>query len=110
MFGYRPDQGVYARGTAFWAITAYAGFAGTRFYYWVQRFDFASDPMLQGEIPVLGMRLTGALVLGVAVFLGLTYLAWRVVNMPKLADLLVDTEAEMKKVRFTLSMCNPCNG
>ena len=51
------------------------------------------------KVPVLGSYLTPALLVGVAACLGLTYaVAWRVVNTPKLADLLIDTEAEMKKV------------
>ncbi len=107
MFSYRPDQGVYARGIAFWALTAYAGLAGNRFFYEIQGWDLGFDlggkvttHLLADPLPVLGMHLTPALLIGVGVFLALTYLAWRVANHPKLADLLIDTEAEMKKVTW----------
>jgi preprotein translocase subunit SecE len=38
--------------------------------------------------------------MGAGVCLLLSYLAWRLLNAPKIADLLVDTEVEMKKVTW----------
>jgi preprotein translocase SecE subunit len=100
MFSYRPDQGVYGRGIAFWSLTIYAGLAGNRFYYWVQRFDWTNKRLLADEIPVLALYLTPALLLGVGVFSALAWGVWKLVNHPKIADLLIDTEAEMKKVTW----------
>ena len=107
MFSYRPDQGVYARGVAFWAITAYSFLAGQSIYYWIQGFESLSwfskrlPSETSGSIPVLGLHLTPALILGIVVCGGLIrFAAWKVANHPKLADLLIDTEAEMKKVTW----------
>ena len=101
MFQYRPDQGIYARGTAFWAISAYSFLAGRSLYFWSQRFDWANSHLTAEKVPVLGTFLTPALLIGTALCLGLVWLvAWRVANTPKLADLLIDTEAEMKKVTW----------
>jgi preprotein translocase SecE subunit len=100
MFRYRPDQGIYARGIAFWVVIAYAFLAGRRFDFWVQRFGDFPNRELTGALPVLGFPLTPAFLFGVAVFASLAYLAWWLMNHPKLADLLIDTEAEMKKVTW----------
>ena len=100
MFSYRPDQGVYARGIAFWAIAAYGWFAGRSLYYELQRFDFANKKLLADEIPVLAMHLTPGLLIGTALCLAVAWGAWKLIHLPKLADLLIDTEAEMKKVTW----------
>jgi len=99
MFRYRPGEGVYARGTAFWSLGGFAFLAGHRFFLWSQRFDFTATKWIE-EIPVAGVAGTVGLFLSIAVVLGLFYSAWRVVNVPRLADLLVDTELEMKKVTW----------
>lgn len=100
MFSYRPDQGVFARGIAFWGVTAYAWYAGRSLYYWMQRFDFANHRIGSGEIPVVGMDLTPGLMIALLVFAAVTFAAWKLTNHPKIADLLVDTESEMKKVTW----------
>lgn len=101
MFRYRADQGVYARGIAFWALTAYAFLAGRRLYFWSQTWgDWPTARLTADRIPVLGFHLTPAFLLGLTVFALLAFVAWRVVNVGKLADLLIDTEAEMKKVTW----------
>lgn len=100
MFSYRPDQGVFARGIAFWGVTAYAWYAGRSLYYWIQRFDFANHRIGGDEIPVVGMYLTPGLLIGCAIFAAITFGAWKLVNHRKIADLLADTESEMKKVTW----------
>lgn len=101
MFRYRPDQGVYARGTSFWVLVLFAWLAGTRFRYWAESWGaWATRRLLDGPVPVVGVHLTPAFLLGTAVFLGFAYVAWRAVNHPRLGDLLIGTEAEMKKVTW----------
>jgi preprotein translocase SecE subunit len=99
MFKYKPGEGVYARGTAFWTLVGFAYLAGRRFFLWSQRWDFSRKTLL-ADIPVLGMPLTPGLLLGVFVGLLGAWGAWKLVNAPKIADLLVDTELEMKKVTW----------
>ena len=100
MFRYKPDQGIYARGTAFWVFAAYAGLAGYRLHLHVQRWDWANVRWSDGNVPVLGFPMMPSFVVGLVVFCALAYVAWRVVNLPRLANLLVDTEQEMKKVTW----------
>jgi len=101
MFRHRPDQGIYARGTAFWVLIAYAYLAGSRFNYWCQGFgDWPNQRWTADPMPVLGFPLTPAFVMGLGVFCLVAFVAWKVVNHPKIADLLIDTESEMKKVTW----------
>lgn len=100
MFAYRPDQGVYARGTTFWILLGFAYVGGLRFNYWVQSWGDWPNQQLTGDVPVLGYPLTGAFLLGLAVFFMFTFGIWKLVNHSRLADLLIDTEAEMKKVTW----------
>ncbi len=99
MFKYRPGEGVYARGTAFWALGGFIFLYARRLFLWLDRFDFARKVLLE-EIPVLGTPLTPGFLIAVAVVAAGSYGAWRLLNAPKVADLLVDTELEMKKVTW----------
>ena len=99
MFRYRPDQGIYARGTTFWALTLLAGLGGVRFHYWVQRWHWA-DHELTEAVPVLGFPITPGFLVALLFFGILTYVVWRVINRERLANLLIDTEQEMKKVTW----------
>jgi len=101
MFRYRPDQGVYARGTAFWCLVIFAWLAATRFHYWTQSFgDWPSKRLMADKIAVVGVYLTPSLFLGIGLFLALLLGIWKLVNHAKLADLLIDTEQEMRKVTW----------
>jgi preprotein translocase SecE subunit len=101
MFKHRPGEGVYARGTALWCLVGFAFLAGRRFYYWSQGWN-ANWPhrALVSEIPVVGMPLTPSLLMGVGVFLLACLGAWKLVAAPKISDILIDTELEMKKVTW----------
>ena len=100
MFAYKPDQGVFARGTAFWVLAAYSALAGYRLNLHVQRWHWANARWTDGNMAVLGFPLTPSFLLGLVVFAGLMFSTWKLVNLPKLADLLVDTESEMRKVTW----------
>jgi preprotein translocase SecE subunit len=100
MFGYKPDQGVYARGTTFWVLLAFAYVAGMRFNYWVQGWGDWPNNQITDNVPVLGFPLTPSFLMGVGLFALLTFAIWKVVNHAKLANLLIDTETEMKKVTW----------
>jgi len=101
MFGYKPDQGIYARGTAFWSLAILAAIAGNRFHYWLQSLAaWPNKRLMVDKVPVLGFYLTPSLLLGVLLFVVFVAALWKLVNHAKMADLLIDTESEMKKVTW----------
>jgi preprotein translocase SecE subunit len=97
MFRYKPDQGVYARGTAFWLAAALA-FFGARSLWQFLAFGWATRSM--GLIPVLNLPLTPGLIIATLVFVGAMVGIWVLLQKPKLADYLIETEAELKRVTW----------
>ena len=55
---------------------------------------------LLGVIPILGWHLTGAFLISALLFLAGFYLLWAWQQTPKIADLLIETEAELQKVTW----------
>ena len=103
MFRYKSDQGVLARGTAFWVLTGFAALAAQRFFYEIQGWRVLSGWMMRNltaRVPILGFPLRPAFLLALGAFGVLAYVAWRVVNLPRAADLLIDTEAEVRKITW----------
>lgn len=100
MFKYRPDEGVIARGTAFWSLAGFAFLAARRFFLWSQRFEWVEKDLLGQLVPVLRIPLTPGFLIALGLFGGFAWGIWRLMNVPKLADLLVETELEMKKVTW----------
>jgi preprotein translocase SecE subunit len=97
MFRYKPDQGVYARGTAFWLATALA-FFGARSLWQFLAFDWATKSM--GMIPVINLPLSFGLILATLVFVGVMIGVWVLLQKPNLADYLIETEAELRRVTW----------
>jgi preprotein translocase SecE subunit len=104
MAKYKPDQGTYARTTAFLLLAGLLLFGCHSMYYWLHSFRGAdggpgalSHELTDGPVPVLGMPVTGALliatVVGIAGLVGLQ----RFLARTKIADLLIDAETEMRK-------------
>lgn len=100
MFKYRPGEGGIARATAFWSLAGFAYLAARRFYLWSQRWDFFEKDLLGTEIPVLAFPLTPGFIGAVAIFLLAVWGTMKLLNAPKAANLLIDTELEMKKVTW----------
>lgn len=95
---YKADQGRYARGVTF-------GFAAALAYYGSSTLhDFLAWDWARAElgftIPVLEVPVTPSLLIAVAVFVAALIAARVAVNHVKLADLLIDTEAELKRVTW----------
>ena len=99
MFKYRSGEGVYARGASFWALTGFVILFARRLFLWLDRYDVMRRQLV-AEVPVLGAPLTPGFLTAVAVFLLIAFGIWKLLNAPKLADLLIDTELEMKKVTW----------
>lgn len=99
-FKYKPGEGGIARATAFWSLAGFAFLAGRRFFLWSQRWDFFEKDLLGTEIPVLAFPLTPGFIGSMVIFGLAVYGIFRLLNAPKIADLLIDTELEMKKVTW----------
>jgi len=99
MFKHRPGEGVYARGVAFWAFAGFAFLYARRLVLWLERYDSMRKVLLD-EIPLVGVPLTPGLLIGIGIFVGVLIAVWRLLNVPRIGDLLIDTELEMKKVTW----------
>ncbi len=101
---YKPDQGSYARTTGFLLLASLAVFGCYTLYYWLLSFrgtddapSFMERDLSGGNLPVLGIPLTMALIIAVVVAIVLLVILQRVFNRPKVADMLIDAETEMRK-------------
>jgi preprotein translocase SecE subunit len=104
MAKYKPDQGTYARTTALLMVAALIVFGSHTLYLWLRSFraadgspGFLSRDLLGGPLPVLSQTLSPALIAAVLVGAGSVYALYRYFSRPKVADLLIDCETEMRK-------------
>ena len=97
---YKKDQGRMARMTAYWSGTIFLFYGCVSLFREMSRSVQLSQAVGGIEIPVLGMDLSPSLLIAAVVFMGGAYLFFRWVERPKQADLLIETEAEMKKVTW----------
>lgn len=97
---YREDQGRHARMAAFWSVLFFVGF-GCKFLHDVLvAWPSLRKPLGGARIPIVGIDLTPAFLVTAALFLVGLYFVQRWLQRPKIADLLIDTEAELKKVTW----------
>ncbi|HEX6883811.1 MAG TPA: preprotein translocase subunit SecE [Planctomycetota bacterium] len=97
---YKEDQGRHARMAAFWTVVFFVGF-GCRFLHdLLVRWPALREPLGGLRIPIVGVDLTAAFLVSMSLFLVGVLLVQRWQQTPKVADLLIDTEAELKKVTW----------
>lgn len=97
---YREDQGRHARMAAFWGVIFFLGF-GCRFLHdLLIQWPGLRAPLGGIRIPVVGVDLTPAFLVSMLIFCAGVLLIHRWQQRPKVADLLIDTEAELKKVSW----------
>ena len=97
---YKEDQGRHARMAAFWTVIFFLGF-GCRFLHDILvRWASLREPLGGVRIPVVGVDLTPAFLVSMLIFLAGVVIVYRWQQTPKVADLLIDTEAELKKVTW----------
>jgi preprotein translocase SecE subunit len=100
---YKPDQGRYARLAAFWSLAILLIYGCVSFHGEVlSRFESLTQPFAESvkKVPILGFKLNGALLIALVVLgLGL-WLLYRWQQTPKVADLLIETESELRKVTW----------
>lgn len=98
---YREDQGRMARMFAFWSLVFVTLF-GCSFLFDIlfNNVESLRTPLLEGPLPIVRIEATGAFLVAGVVFLGLTALIWRWQQRRKVADFLIDTEHELRKVTW----------
>jgi preprotein translocase SecE subunit len=111
---YKKDQGRYMRMGAFWSLFLLAGYGCLgglthSLYRWLPSIagDNAAEPWIQ-HFPMLGQFGLAELI---AILILTTAGIWihQILMRPKVADLLIDTETELKKVTWP-SMSETMNG
>ena len=97
---YKEDQGRHVRMAAFWSVVFFLGF-GCRFLHdlMIQWPDLRA-PLGGIRIPVVGVNLSPAFLVSALVFCAGMFLIHRWQQRPKVAELLIDTETELKKVSW----------
>jgi len=101
---YRGDQGRLARLAVFWALAILLFYGCVSLYRTLSpAFGGAlAKPFTASlkSIPVLGLPLNPALLITAVVLVGAWYGLFRWQQTPKVADLLIETEAELRKVTW----------
>lgn len=103
MSKYKPDQGSYARTTAFVLLGALLCFGTYTLYFFLLSFrgaegqGFLVQDLSGGDLPVLGVPLTWSLVIALAVTAVSLWWLSKLLNRPNVADMLIESETEMRK-------------
>ena len=103
MVKYKPDQGTYARTSSFLLLGSLIVFGCHSLYYFLLSFrGDESEPNaftreLTSALPVLGMPVTMPLLIASVVGIAGLWLLRSFLNRPRVTDLLIDSETEMRK-------------
>lgn len=100
MKGYKEDQGRLARMAAFWSVTLLLLFGCNFLYVQLVAIKSMAVPLGGIRIPVVAVDLNGAFIVSALIFCTGAILISRWQHRPQVADLLIDTEAELKKVTW----------
>jgi preprotein translocase SecE subunit len=95
---YKKGQGSLARVLALISFVALAGWGGYSLWRLLQGADWASSVLV--EVPHLGFVIDVALIVAAVGVAGLIAGVVYLMNRPRSVDLLVETEAEMRKVSW----------
>lgn len=99
---YKKTQGRMARMAAFWLLAVLIFYGCTSLRRELSTFfpDSLGAPIGGLRIPVLGLDLSPALLIAGLVLAAGVWLLKRYLDRPDKADLLIDTESELKKVTW----------
>jgi preprotein translocase SecE subunit len=101
---YKEDQGRLARLVVFWALALLLFYGCYSFYnqFLKANFDSLRAPLVASmkKLPILGVEFNGAFVIALFVFAAGAWFLARWLNRPKIAELLIETESEMRKVTW----------
>lgn len=100
---YKPGQGTATRRIAYAIGVGFLFWGCFDLWVWLQGFTVLQKPLMQGalrNLPLGGPAVSPSLLLAVALFLGGWAWVTRYLKTPWLANLLIETEGEMKKVSW----------
>ena len=98
---YKPTQGRIARTAAFWSAVMLGLYAAYTLNQELSgRVEGLGDPLGGIVIPIVSVNLSISFLISVALFVAWFVGLSIVLNKPKNADLLIETEAELKKVTW----------
>lgn len=98
---YKQDQGRMARMAAFWTLAALLTYGCVQLHSQLTSyFDDLAQPIAGIRIPILGLDLSPALLIAVLVAAAALWLLYRFLDKPQYAELLIQTESEMRKVTW----------
>ena len=101
MTGYKPDQGRMVRMAAFWSLALLTLFGCTSLHTLLSaEFEALREPLGGIVVPIVGIDLSGAFLISTGIFAAALWGLNRWQQKPKNADLLIDTEGELKKVTW----------
>jgi preprotein translocase SecE subunit len=101
---YKQDQGRYARLAAFWSLAILIFYGCTSLYTELtSRFAGAlKAPLVTAmpKVPVVGLPVNWAMLITIAVLSAAVWFLYRTLEKPRAADLLIETESELRKVTW----------
>ncbi len=97
---YKEEQGRLGRMAAFWSLALFLLFGCTSFYRLLQTMKGLAAPIAGIQIPIVGVELSPAFLISALLFIAGLVAVQRWLKTPKMADLLIDTEGELKKVAW----------
>jgi len=103
MAGYKKDQGRMARMAVFWSLTVLLFYGATSLREELAaRWEPMRGPLVSAfpAIPILNIQLTAAFLIALVFFAGGWFALTRWLERPKSADLLIETETELRKVTW----------
>lgn len=97
----RQEQGRMARMFAFWSLVLFLAF-GCSFLHTqlVGRIEALRPPIGGLVLPIVAIKVNGAFLISLILFVGGTLLIYRWQQKPKVSELLIETEQELKKVTW----------
>lgn len=101
---YKPEQGRITRTAAFWTLTLLLVYGcmslNDTLAIQVSALGKQFGADAKAVVPILSWKLTPALLIALAVFVAGLFLLLRYLNRPKVAELLIETENELRKVTW----------
>jgi len=100
MKAYKEEQGRLARMFAFWALTFMIFFGCTWLHGMLVRAESMRNALGGIRIPVVAVDVNVAFLISAVLFVAAMVWLLQWSKKPKVADLLIDTEAELRKVTW----------
>jgi preprotein translocase subunit SecE len=101
MTAYKEDQGRLTRMFAFWSLTFLILFGCNWLHgMLVGQIEAMREPLAGIRIPIVAVDLNIAFLISAPLFAICVVVLWRWTQTPKVADLLIDTETELRKVAW----------